>query len=45
MRDAYFVEHPEAKVEYDAMYPEVITTGTGNKKKRDEHVPGEDSGM
>ena len=45
VRDAYFVENPEAKAEYDAMYPDVITTGTGNNKKRDEHVPGEDSGM
>ena len=38
-REAYFVEYPDAKVEYDEMYQEVVTTGNGKKKKkRDENV-------
>ena len=52
IRDAYFVENPDAKVEYNEMYPEVVTTDNGKKKKkkkkkkkRNENVGGEDTGM
>ena len=45
-RDAYFVEHPDAKVEYDKMYPEVVTAGNGKvKEKRDENIGGGDTVM
>ena len=40
-RDAYFVEHPNAKVEYYEMYPEVVTVGNGKKKKKREDNMGE----
>ena len=49
-RDVYLIEHPDAKVEYDEMYPEVVTAGSGKKKKkkkkkRDENMAGGDTGM
>ena len=49
VRDAYFIEHPDAKVEYNEMYLEVVIADNGKKKKkkkkRDENMGGEDTGM
>ena len=39
-RDDYFIDHPDAKVEYDKMYPEVVTVGNGKKKKQIEENMG-----
>ena len=46
VRDAYFIDHPNAKVEYDKMYPEVVTVGNGKKKKKiEENMGGGNTGM
>ena len=46
VRDAYFVDHPNAKVEYYEMYAEVVTVGNGKKKKkREENMGGRNTDM
>ena len=45
-REKYFNDHPNAKVEYDKMYPEVVTVGNGKKKKKiEESMGGGNTGM
>ena len=45
-RDAYFIEHPNAKVEYYEIYSEVLTAGNGKKKrKREDNMGGGNTGM
>ena len=34
VRDEYFVKNPHVKVEYDKMYPEVVTVGNGKRRRR-----------
>ena len=46
VRDKYSIDHPNAKVEYDKMYPEVVTVGNGKKKKKiEENMGGGNTGM
>ena len=48
VRDEYFDKNPHAKVEYDKMYPEVVTVGNGKKKKKkriEENMGGGNTGM
>ena len=46
VRDDYFIDNPDAKVEYDKMYPEVVTVGNGKKKKKiEESMGGGNTGM
>ena len=44
--DNLTLDHPNAKVEYDKMYPELVTAGNGKKKKKiEENMGGGNKGM